>query len=155
MIRSSIFYLLLGLSCLFAIIACDTRQSIDREAVKKEMKSREIKRVRESDVLLEGERVGKLISSSNDSLAKQLVDKYQIAYDTLLWGSTPKDSTISSILGVYQYASDENLDMPQGIQTTDQQELYYCIPLQQNDSILGVVIMRIPRKDLILHYEAD
>ena len=119
------------------------------------MKNREVKRILESDILLEGERVGKLVSSSSDSIAQELIAKYKIALDSIGWDSTPSDSTFSSILGVYQYANEEGLDMPEGIQTTTKKEFFYCMPLQQNDSTQGVIIMTIPRKDLILNYEVE
>ena len=146
---------IVSLIILFTFSGCDTSQNIDREAVKKEMQSREIKRVLESDILLEGERIGKLISAGSDSIAAANIKKYQIVFDSIRWSSVPSDSTISSILDVYQYASEEGLDMPEGIQTTTKKELFYCIPLSENDSIQGVVIMTIPRKDLILHYDVD
>lgn len=145
----------LSLLSFFAFTGCDTSQNVDREAVKREMQSREIKRVLESDILLEGERIGKLINTSSDSAAQQLIQKYFIEFDSIMWGSTPSDSTISSILSVYQYANEEGLDMPEGIQTTSKKQLFYCIPLQQNDTTRGVIVMTIPRRELILYYEVD
>ena len=59
------------------------------------------------------------------------------------------------ILSTYQYASEAGQEMPEGIQNTTQKKLFYCIPLIQNDSTRGVIVMTIPRKDLILHYEVD
>ena len=145
--------LVISILAVFCLTQCDTRQNIDREAVKKEMLSREIKRVKESDILLEGERIGKLISESSDSLAQATVDKYQISYDSILWDSSPADSLLNTILDAYQFANESGYELPQGIQSQTDKTLYYCVPMEQSDSISGVVVLSIPRKDLVLHFE--
>ena len=44
---------------LVALLSCDTQNGVDREAVKKEMANRELKRLRNSDIVRRGEEIGK------------------------------------------------------------------------------------------------
>ena len=98
------FFVFLLISSLF--FGCDTKQKIDREAIKKEKKSREIRRLTESEVSLEAERVGSLISGSKGEELSQLTSTYNLKIDTIRWKDTVQDSTVSSIVDVYRYANE-------------------------------------------------
>jgi len=134
--------------------SCDTKQNIDREAIKKEMKSREITRITDSEIRLEGERVGKLLVDGKTEELTALLEKYQVKTDTIKWADSVQDSVFNSIKEVYQYASESNLAMPEGIQAFTDKLLFFCQPLQDSSGYTGVNIISLPKKQLIMNYKS-
>ncbi len=133
--------------------SCGGNQQVDRAAIKKEMKRREIKRMTPSQIQLEGERIGQtLLSLTGDSLLS-FMELYQLKSDTIIWNQITKDSTLSSILEVYSFAKEEGLPMPSGIQSANEKNLFYCSPLKPDTTTLGVLVTTIPRKELIINFE--
>lgn len=137
------------------LFGCDTRQQIDREAIKKEMRSRELSRFTESEVLLEAERVGGLASTSTrDQLAK-LIETYHLSIDTIRWDDAVQDSTISNIMDVYKYANTSGLDVSEGVQASTEKLFYYCIPFKDSLGSQGVTILTLPKKEIVLNFPKD
>jgi len=132
----------------------ETKQT-DREAVKEEIKRREIKRVTESEIQVEGERIGNELIIQEENNRSKYLSEYHISIDTLLWGQAPSDSTARAILEVYEYAFQNGQSMTVGIQGSDKQNLYFCSPIQNESGYTGVYIMKMPRKYVILNYEIE
>lgn len=134
------------------LFSCNTDQKIDREAIRKEMKSREIRRLTESEVLIEAERIGGLATESSEEDLSKMMTTYQLKFDTIRWADVVADSTVNSIVDVYRYASESGLDVSKGVQASTDKLFYYCIPLSDSTGSQGVTILTIPKKELILNF---
>ncbi len=132
--------------------ACDTRQQIDREAVKKEMKSREIRRLTDSEVQLEANRIGAIVSTSTGDELDSLMKTYNLIADTYRWEDAIQDSTINSIVDVFKFANANDQDVSKGVQVSTSKLFYYCIPLEDSIGKQGVTVLTIPKKELILNF---
>ncbi|MEL6560297.1 MAG: hypothetical protein AAFQ94_19060 [Bacteroidota bacterium] len=137
------------------LFACNTNQKIDREAIKKEMKSREIRRFTDSEVLMEAERVGGLATESSIEERSKMMTTYQLTFDTIRWNDTVQDSIVNSIVDVYRYANESGLDVSKGVQASTNKLFYYCIPLSDTTGSQGVTILTIPKKELVLNFPED
>ncbi|MGB3464552.1 MAG: hypothetical protein WBA74_04750 [Cyclobacteriaceae bacterium] len=138
-----------------AFFACDTKQNIDREAIKKEIKSREIIRLTDTQVQMEAERVGGLVTADSAVRRSELMTTYQIITDTVRWQDDISDSTFLAIREVYQYAGESGIDPPKGIQADGDKVFYYCVPITDSTGVAGVVILTMPKKELVLNYTED
>lgn len=140
---------------LIALFSCDTRQNIDREAIKREIKNREIIRLTDNQIQMEAERVGSMAAKDSSDIRTAFLDTYQISSDTIYWQDEVRDSTFRAIKEVFLYARESGIEPTQGIQASNEQEFFYCIPLTGENGIEGVAILTIPRKELVLNYEED
>lgn len=116
------------------------------------MKSREIRRLTESEVLIEAERIGGLATESSEEDLSKMMTTYQLKFDTIRWADVVADSTVNSIVDVYRYASESGLDVSKGVQASTDKLFYYCIPLSDSTGSQGVTILTIPKKELILNF---
>ena len=148
LLKQFALFLLIGLM----LFSCNTDQKIDREAIRKEMKSREIRRLTESEVLIEAERIGGLATESSEEDLSKMMTTYQLKFDTIRWADVVADSTVNSIVDVYRYASESGLDVSKGVQASTDKLFYYCIPLSDSTGSQGVTILTIPKKELILNF---
>jgi len=133
--------------------ACGGQKQIDREAIKEEMKIRELKRITESEIQLEGEKIGNEYLKLEEKAKIEFIESYKLVFDSLLWDQNVPDSTLKAILEVYDYAHQEGQKMAVGVQGSDQKNLYFCSPLKEDENYTGVMIVSIPRKYLIINYE--
>lgn len=114
-------FLLLTLGSLLS--GCDTRNGVDREAVKKEMASRELKRLRNSDILQRGEEIGKkYFSFSDPNQAIAFADSLTLAITEVKSGETEEEK---ELLEAFLYATENNQDIEDYISDSPEQVLFY------------------------------
>ncbi len=102
---------------------CDTKNGVDREAVKKEMANRELKRLRNSDILQRGEEIGKAYFSIADtSEAIAFSDSLGIEVTSLKSGETDEER---ELLEAFIYASENNQELDDYLTDTPEDVFFY------------------------------
>ncbi len=126
---SCVMLLLMTLSIL--ISSCDTQNGVDREAVKREMANRELKRLRNSDILKRGEEIGKkYFETSTDAAA--LADSLKLEVKVLIVAETEEEK---QLLEAFSYAVENNQDIEDYLSDTPQ-EIFFYHPKLEGDSLL-------------------
>jgi hypothetical protein len=95
----------IGLIALTTILSCTSDKKVDKEAVKKEIKSREIKRVTEAEIISQVHEIGNLITlTTKKTLGKNLQNALQVggvenAIDFCKLNATPLVDSLSEQFG--------------------------------------------------------
>ncbi len=135
------------------ILSCDTTQKVNREAVKEEMKSREVKRLTDSQIMEQATVIGDMAYKAlqlGDSSLSDFINKINIQIDTMKWGDDPFSEQEKNILEAYQYAMENKLPAESGIQGNDGKIFYFCAPYFEEQQMAGVIILKILKKDIVL-----
>ncbi len=133
--------------------SCDNNKQIDREAVKKEMKTREVKRLTEAEIMEKATIVGDMAWKAvqlGDSTLMEFVSKFDIDVDTMKWGDNPFTDQDKDILEAYQYAIENKLPIEPGINGSDGKIYYFYAPYIENEEVKGVITIKLLKKDIVL-----
>lgn len=140
---SSVIWILLFV--VIVIPGCDTRNGVDRAAVKEEMANRELKRLRNSDIIQRGEEIGKRYFELTDTQqAQEFADSLQIEVKQLLTTSTEEEK---QLMEAFVYATENNQGVEDYISDTPDAVLFYR-PVQVQDSLI-VTRLIISKKEIV------
>lgn len=124
---------------------CDTQNGVDREAVKKEMANRELKRLRNSDILQRGEEIGKkYFSLADSSQTIAFSDSLSLKVSKLKAGETEEER---ELLEAFIYASENNQDLDDYL--TDKAELVFFYHPEMIGDKLVVTRLTISKKAIV------
>jgi len=135
----------------FLIISCGGGLSEkQRKALKDEMKNREVKKVKEEEIVAETFAVGKKIYSSHISGKDSLQSVYEAEVYLLKSEDSVKNEVDKKLLDAYNYSLTQGGQGSDNVQR-DKLEMVYTKPHIANDMYVGIYVIRIPRKQLILN----
>ena len=124
---------------------CDTRNGVDREAIKQEMANRELKRLRNSDIVQRGEEIGKTYFSLSDtSEAVAFADSLNLKVIELKSGGTEEER---ELLEAFLYASENNQDLDDYVSDTNE-EVFFYHPEMVGKSLV-VTRLTISKKEIV------
>lgn len=130
---------------LVALLSCDTQNGVDREAVKKEMANRELKRLRNSDILRRGEEIGKKYFDISDANQLQsFTDSLAMTVTELKTAETEEEQ---ELLEAFLYASENNQDLTDYL--SDTPELVYFYHPEIVEQSLVVTRLTITKKAIV------
>lgn len=140
---SRMMFLLMTISVL--VTGCDTQNGVDREAVKKEMANRELKRLRNSDILRRGEEIGKRYFAISDSItAIAFSDSLNLKSAKLKSGETDEER---ELLEAFVYAVENNQDLDDYLTDTTDLVFFYHPEVIGNN--LEVTRLTISKKTIV------
>lgn len=122
-----------------------------RNSIKEEMGNREIKKVRENEIMTSALEKGreaykKLINSSNpDSLAGTM----NLKQYTITENSNIDNELEFKIYEAYDYSAKNGVMLSDNIQR-DGEELIYTVPYIEDELFKGVFVIRMKRKEVVL-----
>ena len=131
---------------ILGIVACDTRNGVDREAVKNEMANRELKRLRISDILQGAQKLSSdyfaLTVSAEKSIWK---DSLSMEENVLLLNEAREE--VQALAEAFQYAVEQSLPLEDHVEESGEYVLVYH-PVVRSDS-LTVIQLTIPKKTIV------
>ncbi|MDX1627372.1 MAG: hypothetical protein R3345_01665 [Fulvivirga sp.] len=136
--------------CSFLLACGGSLSDEQRKALKEEMEAREIKKVKEEDIVARSFELGKAIYqnhiNNSDSLVKAL-------NATILW-LEPTDSgggdLEKQLLEAYVYSFEQGEKLSHNVQR-DSEVMLYTMPVVSEESFEGIYVIRIPRKEVVLN----
>ena len=132
--------------CLLFVLlatACGSDANYDRSAISDEVKSKKVRRLTESQIMLEAEKVGEKLAAANNNEFRGIIELYQAKADTVSLYAPQPDSVLNAMKDVYRYAADESIKAPAGIQANTDKLFYYCTMLPNDSSLL---VLTLPKK---------
>ena len=132
------------LTFVIILTGCDTQNGVDREAVKKEMANRELKRLRNSDILQRGEEIGKSYFEMAETEQQAFVDSLSIVVTELKAAETEEEK---ELLEAFIYASENNQDLTDYL--SDTPELVYFYHPEIIEESLVVIRLTITKKAIV------
>ncbi|MDW3196986.1 MAG: hypothetical protein R8G66_31705 [Cytophagales bacterium] len=127
------------------LTGCDTQNGVDREAVKREMANRELKRLRNSDIVRRGEEIGKkYFDISEADQLQSFTDSLAIKVTELKSAETEEEKELQE---AFLYASENNQDLTDYL--SDTPELVYFYHPEIVEQSLVITRLTITKKAIV------
>lgn len=121
-----------------------------RKALNEEMKSREIKKVEEEDVVTETFAIGKQLYQEYTNGQDSLLNLYEAKVYRLKKDAIDSSEKDMELLEAYNYSLSQGGNLSENVQR-DGEEMIYTLPFVEEEMYEGIVVIRIPRKTIILN----
>jgi len=147
------------------LISCSALEEKQKTNVNDIIKTQEIKKVSQTEILIAGEKIGLKLSEEIKQLAKELdhdlvqvcdsvskVHEVNIVFGTKYDSFNTEES--QEIFNAYSYALEHNLPMDHSVQSISSSLILFTVPFMQmkasgNSVELGMVEIRIPSKIIV------
>ena len=117
----------------------------ERKALHEEMKLREVAQIRDEDIVTQALSLGRQARKKGPEV---LADSLDFRYE--IFDSVPEDQKLAELWEAYADAFDKNIDPGDNIQRDYPDYLIYTYPVFEKDSTFEMVVLRMPKKSVVL-----
>lgn len=152
----------------FSITNCGRLPEEKVKAFKKEMGEREIRRVLESDIVTEANKIGEEIRFKIDSITEgnlEITEKIKGLEETynakieLIKNDTKYSEEVSQIMDAYLFSSENNKEIESNVQKLENEDLFYSSPILTDSAgikkLIGVWGITIKKAEAVRSLTAE
>lgn len=123
------------------LISCDSKtlSEEERKKVQKELKSRKPVKITDEELLNKSFEIGRSFWKDTSN------SKYQWK----IYQSEPEEQLLKGLWEAYAYSAEQGSAPEDNVQLGDKY-IYYSRPLVENDSLRSMMILALPKKDVVL-----
>lgn len=140
--------------------SCGEIKKVDRSGMESEEANREIKVVKESDIVLKAQKIGlELVLKDfvDEASQKHFIDSLknkniQLRYLSLADSINNISKEELSLLQAYAYSLEHDLTLESNLQIIEKESILYTFPKMSGDSLESIISILFPRKEIVMAF---